>query len=69
MLLSGKLAEHLQQIDEHANEMYALLTRQFVAQAGITEQLKATDEIGWVQQMNSICAQAAEIVRAELIHV
>ncbi len=69
MLLSGKLAEHLQQIDEQANEMYALLTRQFAAQAGIAEQLKATDEIGWVQQMNSIRAQAAEIVRAELIHV
>lgn len=68
MLLSGKLSAHLQQIDEQADEMYALLIRQLAAQAGITEQLKAMDELAWVQQMNSIRAQAAEIVRAELIH-
>ena len=68
MLLSRKLSAHLQQIDEQADEMYALLIRQLAAQAGITEQLKAMDELAWVQQMNSIRAQAAEIVRAELIH-
>ena len=68
MLLSGKLSAHLQQIDEQADEMYALLIRQLAAQAGITEQLKAMDELAWIQQMNSIRAQAAEIVRAELIH-
>ena len=68
MLLSGKLTAHLKQIDEQADEMYTLLTRQLAAQAGITEQLKAMDELAWVQQMNSIRAQAAEIVRAELIH-
>ena len=69
MLLSGKLPAHLQQIDEQADEMYALLIRQLAAQAGITEQLKAMDELAWVQQMNSIRTQAAEIVRAELIHL
>ena len=69
MLLSGKLAAHLQQIDAQANEMYALLTRQFAAQAGITEQLKATDEIGWVQHMNIVAAQARGIVNAELIYI
>lgn len=69
MLLSGKLAAHLQQIDAQANEMYALLTRQFAAQAGISEQLKATDEIGWVQQMNAATAQAREIVNREIIFV
>lgn len=68
MLLSGKLTEHLQRIDEQAKEMYELLMRQFTAQAGITEQLKATDEIGWVQQMNAVSHQANELVYTELIY-
>ena len=68
MLLSGKLTTHLQQIDEQAKEMHELLIRQFAAQIGITEQLKATDEIGWVQKMNAATAQAREIVNVELIY-
>ena len=68
MLLSGKLTAHLRQTDEQANELYALLIRQLAAQAGITEQLKVADEIAWVQQMNTVAAQAQEIINAELIH-
>ena len=68
LLFSGKLTAHLQQTDEQANEMYAVLTRQLAAQAGITEQLKATDEIAWVQQMNAVAAQAREIVNHEIIY-
>ena len=67
MLLSGKLTAHLQQTDEQANELYALLIRQLATQAGITEQLKATDEIVWVQQMNVVAIQAEEIIYKELI--
>ena len=67
MLLSGKLTAHLQQTNVQANEMYELLTRQLAAQAGITEQLKVTDEIVWVQQMNVVATQAEEIIYRELI--
>lgn len=68
LLLSGKLATHLQHINEQANEMCVLLTRQLAAQAGITAQLKAADEIAWVQQANAVAAQAQEIIAAELIY-
>lgn len=68
MLLSGKLTEHLQQTDEQANEMYSLLTQQIAAQIEFTERLKAEDEIAWVQQMNTVAAQAREIINAELIY-
>ena len=69
MLLSGKLTAHLQQTDEQANEMYSLLTQQFAAQAGITERLKAENEIAWVQQMNVFAMQAQEIINADLIYI
>ena len=68
MFLSGKLISHLQQTDEQANELYALLTQQIATQSGITEQLKAENEIAWVQQMNTVVAQAQEIINSELIH-
>ena len=68
LLLSGKLTAHLRQTDEQANEMHASLTRQLAVQAGITERLKAADEIAWVQQTNAVAAQAQEIIAAELIY-
>ena len=68
MLLSGTLAAHLQQTDEQANEMYALLAQQLATQSGITEQLKAENEIAWVQQMNIVAAQVREIINAKLIY-
>ena len=67
MLLSGKLNAHLEEIDRSANEMLELLIRQLAAREGITEQLKATDQMEWVRQMNSIRERAEEIVSKELI--
>ncbi len=60
---SGKLNAYLAQIDRDAQEMFDLLTRQLAEQEGITEQLKAEDQMEWVQCMNSIRNRATEIVK------
>ena len=67
MMLSGTLNTHLEEVDRTATEMYDRLTSQLAAQEGITEQLKATNQMEWVQRMNSIRSCAVEIVYKELI--
>ena len=67
MLLSGKLNTHLEEIDRSANEMFDLLVKQYAAREGVTEQLKAEDQMEWVRQMNSIREHAEETVASELI--
>ena len=69
MMLSGTLNTHLEKVDRTANEMYDRLTSQLTKQEGITEQLKTTNQMEWVQQMNSIRNRAAEVVWKELICV
>ena len=69
MLLTGKLEEHLIKVNEVAEEMFDLLVKQMADSEGITEKLKAEDQMTWVQSMNNIRARAAEIVREELIFV
>ena len=69
MLLTGKLEEHLIKVNEVAEEMFDLLVKQMAANEGITETLKAEDQMTWVQSMNNIRARATEIVREELIYV
>ena len=68
MLLKGTLNAHLEEIDRQANEMLERLTRQMAAQEGVTEQLKASDQMAWVGCMNSIRNRAEEIILAELIY-
>ena len=68
-LVSGKLQTYLAQIDRDAHEMFDLLVRQLAEQESITEQLKAEDQMEWVQCMNSIQNRATEIVNHELIYV
>ena len=65
---SGKLNAYLAQIDRDAQEMFDLLVRQLAEQEGITEQLKAEDQMEWVQCMNSIRNRTTEIVTHELIY-
>ena len=69
MLITGTLEEHLIKVNEVAEEMFDLLVKQMAANEGITENLKAEDQMTWVQSMNNIRARAAEIVREELIYV
>ena len=65
--ISGKLNGYLADIDRHAEEMFELLVNQMAAAEGITEQLKATDQMVWVGRMNNIRNRAIEIVNSELI--
>ena len=67
LLLSGKLNSHLAEIDNRATEMFERLMKQLAEKEGITEQLKATDQMAWVQRMNNIRNAAEEIVNAEVI--
>ena len=69
MLLTGMLEEHLIKVNEVAEEMFDLLVKQMAANEGLTEKLKAEDQMAWVQSMNNVRARAAEIVREELIYV
>lgn len=67
MLLSGKLNAHLEEIDQQAEAVLFQLVKQLSAAEGVTEQLKAENQLLWVQRMNSVRERAAEIVNAELI--
>ena len=68
LFLDGKLADHLQEIDRSATQMYYQLLDQLKTRHGETEQLKATDQMKWVRRMNAIRHEAAEIVAKELIY-
>ena len=62
MLLSGKLNAHLEEVDRSADEMFSQLVEQMAAQEGITEQLKASNQMAWVGAMNNSRMRATETV-------
>ena len=68
MLLSGKLEKHLVEVNARAEEMFERLVDELSEDEGVTEEMKAEDQMAWVQQMNSIRSRVAEIVREELIY-
>ena len=68
LFLGGKLADHLQEIDRSATQMFDQLVDQLKTRNGVTEQLKATDQMKWVRRMNAVRHEAAEIVTKELIY-
>ena len=68
LFLSGTLFQHLVEIDEACEERLALLIRQMAEREGVTEQLKAADQMEWVRRMNSIRSRAEEIVLYELVY-
>ena len=68
MLLSGKLNAHLEEIDRSANEMFDLLAKQYAAREGVTEELKANNQMEWVRRMNGIRKRTEEIIYSELIY-
>lgn len=67
LLLSGKLAGHLSEIDTQAEAMFFQLVDRMAEQEGITEQLKVENQMEWVGRMNSIRFVAEEIVNTEII--
>ena len=68
LLFDGKLVAHLNEIDDAANSQMELITKQMVKNQGITEALKAQDQMAWVGAMNNIHSAAEEIVLSELIY-
>ena len=68
LFLGGKLADHLQETDRSATQMFDQLVDQLKTRNGVTEQLKASDQMKWVRRMNAVCHEAAEIVAKELIY-
>ena len=69
LLTQGKLYQHCAQIDTQAQQMFNTLVEQMTKTENITEQLKAQNQLEWVQRMNSIQERANEIVCNELIYV
>ena len=67
LVLFGELDSYLAKLDEQAEEQLALIVQQMQEAEGVTEALKAANQMEWVQQMNNIRNRAEEIVRAELI--
>ena len=68
MLLTGKLDEHLKEIGDTAQEMFNRLVAQMKEAEGVTEQLKAENQMEWVGWMNSIRSRAEEVVLSELVY-
>jgi hypothetical protein len=68
LLLTGKLDEHLAEIDRTCTERVELITNQLARREGVTEALKAADQMEWVRHMNSIRNRAEEVVLSELVY-
>lgn len=67
LMLSGKLKEHIEDVDRQAEEMFSQLVDRMKQAESVTEQLKATDQMEWVRRMNSIRNRAEKIVKSEVV--
>ena len=68
-MLEDRLVEHLNLVDDEAQERMDILVRQMMEQQGITEELKARDQMEWVRAVNNIRNAAEEIVLRELVYI
>ena len=68
LMMEGKLYQHLAEIDEAAKSRMDILLPQYMRSAGVTEELKAADQMIWVGLMNTLKAQIEEIIQNELIY-
>lgn len=68
LLLTGRLDDYLADIDRQAEEMFLRLVMQMAEAEGVTEQLKAGNQMEWISRMNNIRNRAMEIVNSELIY-
>ena len=69
LVLSGELGNYLAKLDKQAEEQLALIIRQMQEAEGVTEALKAENQLEWVRRMNSIRSCAEEIIQKELIFI
>ncbi|MCR5637019.1 MAG: TnpV protein [Clostridiales bacterium] len=67
LFMSGKLKNHVEEIDKQAEEMFSQLVEQMAKDEGVDETLKRRNQLSWVQQMNSIRNRAEEIVLREVV--
>ena len=67
LVLTGKLTEHLNQVDKEVREKVEILMEQMAEQWGVTEELKMQDQMEWVRRMNNIQATAEEIAYKKII--
>ena len=68
LVLTGKLTEHLNQVDKEAREKVEMLVEQMAEQWGVTEELKMQDQMEWARRMNNIKNVAEEMVLLEMIY-
>lgn len=68
LLTSSKLNGYLADIDKQAEDMLFRLVKQMAEHEGVTEQLKADNQMEWVSRMNNICSRATEIVKRDIIY-
>ena len=68
LLTSGKLHSHLADIEEQAQQLFLRLVKELAEKEGVTEQLKAADQMEWIRRINSIKSRASEFVLTELIY-
>ena len=68
VLLTGNLDEHLKEIGDTGQEMFDRLVAQMKDAEGVTERLKAENQMEWVERMNSIRSRAEEVVLSELVY-
>ena len=69
LLTSGRLNEYLASVDEQAEDLFFRLVKEYTERQGVTEQLKAENQLLWVQKMNNIRACVREIVEREIIYL
>lgn len=69
LLTSGKLHSHLADVEEQAQDLFSRLVKEYAEKEGITEQLKAADQMAWVYRMNNIRSRATEVVNSEVVFV
>lgn len=67
LLTSGKLHSHLADVEEQAQDLFSRLVKEYAEKEVITEQLKATDQMKWIQRMNNIRERVIELVNTEAI--
>ncbi len=69
LLTSGKLHFHLADVEEEAQSLFSRLVKEYAEKEGVTEQLKAGDQMAWVRKMNNIRERVTETVNAEVVFV
>ena len=69
LLTSGKLNSHLADIEEEAQSIFSRLVKEYAEKEGVSEQLKAANQMAWVPRMNNIRERATEVVNSEVVFV